>query len=167
MFQTLLFPVGMAEDVDDGLLPADTSAAIVNANLTTVMAAVALFLPGLLRANRGNIVGFGSVAAIRGRSSNMVYAAAKRGLESYFESLRHRTAPTGIRIQFYRLGYVATQMSYGRKMPFPIATPEKVAERVARNLNRDTGLVYYPAFWFGIAAILRAVPWIVFRRMQF
>jgi short-subunit dehydrogenase len=165
--RNLLFPVGMANDVDDGLIPADTSAAIVNANLTSVIGAVALFLPGLLQADRGNIVGFGSVAAIRGRGANVVYAAAKRGLESYFESVRHRTAKTGIRVQFYRLGYVDTQLSYGRKIPFPIATPEKVADHVVRNLDRDIGRVQYPAFWAGIAVLLRALPWIVYRRLQF
>jgi len=165
--RNLLFPVGMASNVDDGLIPADKSAAIVNANLTSVIGAVALFLPGLLQADRGNIVGFGSVAAIRGRGSNVVYAAAKRGLESYFESVRHRTAKTGIRVQFYRLGYVDTQLSYGRKIPFPIATPEKVADHVVRNLDRDIGQVQYPAFWAGIAILLRALPWIVYRRLQF
>ena len=165
--RNLLFPVGMANDVDDGLISADKSAAIVNANLTSVIGAVALFLPGLLQADRGNIVGFGSVAAIRGRGSNVVYAAAKRGLESYFESVRHRTAETGIRVQFYRLGYVDTQLSYGRKIPFPIATPEKVADHVVRNLDRDIGQVQYPVFWAGIAILLRALPWIVYRRLQF
>lgn len=165
--RNLLFPVGMASNVDDGLIPADKSAAIVNANLTSVIGAVALFLPGLLQADRGNIVGFGSVAAIRGRGANVVYAAAKRGLESYFESVRHRTAKTGIRVQFYRLGYVDTQLSYGRKIPFPIATPEKVADHVVRNLDRDIGRVQYPAFWAGIAVLFRALPWIVYRRLQF
>jgi short-subunit dehydrogenase len=165
--RNLLFPVGMANDIDDGLVPAGKSAAIINANLTSVIGTVALFLPGLLQADRGNIVGFGSVAAIRGRASNIVYAAAKRGLESYFESIRHRTARTGIRVQFYRLGYVDTQLSYGQKLPFPVATPEKVAEHVVRNLDRDIGQVHYPAFWAGIGLFLRALPWIVYRRLQF
>ncbi len=165
--RNLLFSVGMAVDVDNGLLQADRAAAIVNANLTTIIGAVALFLPGLLAAGRGNIVGFGSVAAIRGRSSNVVYSAAKRGLESYFESIRHRAASSGICVQFYRLGYVATQMSYGRRMPFPIATPEKVAEHVVRNLDRDISRSHFPRFWAAIDVVLRALPWFVFRRLQF
>jgi short-subunit dehydrogenase len=165
--RNLLFPVGMADDLDDGLIPSDRSAAIINANLTSVISVVALFLPGLLQSGHGNVVGFGSVAAIRGRGSNIVYAAAKRGLEGYFESIRHRTAATGIRVQFYRLGYVDTQMSFGRKMPFPVVSPQTVAARVVRNLGRDLGQVHFPAFWAGVALLLRWLPWAVYRRMQF
>ena len=96
-------------------------AALVNANLVSVMAAVGQFLPAMLARNGGNIVGIGSVAALRGRGGNVAYAAAKRGLESYFESLRHRTASTGVRVQFYRLGDVDTALIFGRRLPFPLA----------------------------------------------
>jgi short-subunit dehydrogenase len=165
--RNLLFPIGMAEDGDDGLLTLEKVAPIVNANLVSVIAAVQIFLPRMIQGKSGNIVGFGSVAAIRGRGANVVYAAAKRGLESYFESIRHRTARSGVRIQFYRLGYVHTQLSYGRKMLFPIAMPEAVAKRVVRNLDRDIGQVHFPPFWAGIAFFLRALPWVVYRRLQF
>jgi short-subunit dehydrogenase len=97
----------------------------------------------------------------------MVYAAAKRGLESYFESIRHRTSASGVRVQFYRLGYVDTQMSFGRKMPFPMVSPDQVARHVVRYLGRDLGLVHYPRFWFAIGAILKSLPWIIYRRLQF
>jgi short-subunit dehydrogenase len=165
--RNLLFPVGMADDVDDGQLAAARVAALVNANLASIMAVVALFLPDLLGAGEGNIIGFGSVAAIRGRGANVIYAAAKRGLESYFESIRHLTAGTGVCVQFYRLGYVDTQIAWGRRMYFPITTPEKVAEHVQRNLNRDLGNVHYPLFWWGVGLLLRGMPWFVYRRLRF
>lgn len=163
----LFFPVGMGIEEDEGLLPPATIAALVGANLTSVMATISLFLPGLLAANIGNIVGIGSVAAIRGRSRNMAYAAAKRGLESYFESLRHRTAATGVRVQFYRLGYLDTQMSFGRRLPFPKASAKAIARTVVRNLGRDVGCVSLPAFWRPIGWALRVLPWRVFRRLNF
>jgi hypothetical protein len=52
-------------------------------------------------------------------------------------------------------------------MPFPIATAEAVAEHVVRNLDRDIGQVHYPKFWAGIALILRAVPWAIYRQLKF
>jgi short-subunit dehydrogenase len=165
--RNLLFPVGMADDGDDGLLPAEKAVPIINANLTSVIAAVGIFLPRMMRSTGANIVGFGSVAAVRGRGSNAVYAAAKRGLESYFESIRHRTAMSGVRVQFYRLGYVQTQLFYGRRVLFPVTFPEAVAKRVVRNLDRDIGRVHFPAFWAGIALLLRALPWVVYRRLRF
>jgi short-subunit dehydrogenase len=165
--RNLLFPVGMADSSDDGLLAAEKAVSIVNANLTSVIAVIGIFLPRMIQADGGNIVGFGSVAAIRGRGANAVYAAAKRGLESYFESIRHRTAKSGVRVQFYRLGYVRTQMSYGRKLLFPLAIPEAVAKRVASNLDRDIGRVHFPGFWAAIALALRVLPWFVYRRLRF
>jgi len=163
--QNLLFPVGLSDDGDDCGLNERASADLINANLSSVIATVSL--PALVEGGAGNIVGFGSVAAVRGRSGNVVYAAAKRGLESYFESLRHRTASTEVRVQFYRLGYVATQMSYGRSLPFPVAEPEWIAEQVAAGLGRDLGLVHLPRFWGLIVPAVRAVPWWLFRKSKF
>ena len=165
--RALFFPVGMTEAGDDGTLPGERAVAVINANLGVVAAVVALFLPGLLAGGAGDIVGFGSVAAMRGRGSNVVYAAAKRGLEGYFESLRHRTSASGVRVQMYRLGYVATQMSYGQRLPFPAVRPEAVAARVVRGLSRDGGMRTVPWFWQAIGVALRLVPWPVYRRMQF
>lgn len=163
----LFFPVGMGVDEDDGLLPPATIAALVGVNLTAVMATTSLFLPTLLAANTGNIVGVGSVAALRGRSRNVAYAAAKRGLESYFESLRHRTAATGVRIQFYRLGYLDTQMAFGRPLKFPKASPQAVARTMVGNLGRDIGCRTLPSFWRPISWVLKTLPWRLYRRLDF
>ncbi len=163
----LFFPVGMGIEEDDGLLPPATIAALVGSNLTSVMTTISLFLPGLLAANAGNVVGVGSVAALRGRSRNVAYAAAKRGLESYFESLRHRTAATGVRVQFYRLGYLDTQMSFGRRLRFPKASPQAIARAVMRNLGKDIGCMPLPAFWRPIGWALRTLPWRIYRRLSF
>lgn len=163
----LFFPVGMGFDDDDGLLSPTKIAALVSANLTTVMATTSLFLPGLLAANAGNVVGIGSVAALRGRSRNVAYAAAKRGLESYFESLRHRTAATGVRIQFYRLGYLDTQMSFGQRVALPKASAQTVARTIVRNLGMDVGSKPLPIFWRPIGWVLKALPWRIYRRLNF
>lgn len=163
----IFFPVGMGLDDDDGLLSPTKIAALVSTNLTSVMATTSLFLPGLLAANVGNIVGIGSVAALRGRRRNVAYAAAKRGLESYFESLRHRTAATGVRVQFYRLGYLDTQMSFGRRMPFPKASAPAIARTIVRNLGKDVGCMPLPAFWRPVGWALRALPWRIYQRLNF
>ncbi len=165
--RNLLFPVGLSDNGDDCTLNEHASTDLIHANLSSVIATVSELLPALMQGGGGNIVGFGSVAAVRGRSANVVYAAAKRGLESYFESLRHRTASTEVRVQFYRLGYVATQMSYGRPLPFPVAEPDWIAERVAAGLGRDLGLVHLPRFWALITPAVRAVPWRLFRKSRF
>ncbi len=163
----LLFAVGMTSPRDTVASAPAEAAALIDANLVSVMAAVATLLPRLREADRGNIVGIGSVAAIRGRNANVAYAAAKRGLESYFESLRHALSATGIRVQLYRLGYVDTQMSFGKKLMLPMASAEQVADRIVRGLGRDVGLAHVPAFWAGVALAVRNMPWAIFRRLEF
>lgn len=165
--RNLFLPLGISRTDDDGTLaPADT-APLLNVNLESVMAVVNTCLPTMMAAGAGNIVGFGSIAAIRGRRTNIVYSVAKRGLESYFESLRHRTAASGVRTQFYRLGYVATQQSFGKKLLLPMARPEWIAEQVVRHLDQDRGLHHLPAFWGIAGALLPLLPWSIYRRLEF
>lgn len=164
---SLFFPIGVSLADDNGFLDSEQSCALMNINLITVMGLVSCFLPDLLKQPQANIVGFGSVAAIRGRKSNIVYSAAKRGLESYFESLRHLTVDTSVSVQFYRLGYVATQQSFGKRLLFPVAPPQKVAEKVVKNLGKDSGQVYFPRFWGLIALAVAWLPWRIYKKLDF
>lgn len=163
----LFFPIGVSQPDDRGTLPFGEVRRLFDVNLLMIVGVIGHFLPNLLMSDRGCIVGFGSVAAIRGRRANVIYAAAKRGLESYFESLRHLTAKTGVRVQFYKLGYVATQQSFGQSLLFPQVMPQAVAKAIVRNLASDRGLTYVPRYWSIIANIVSWLPWIVFKRLDF
>ena len=167
IIRNLFFPIGAAFENDEVLNSAADMSSVLHVNLTSVMVAISALLPQMISTGEGNIVGFGSIAGIRGRRTNVVYSAAKRGLESYFESLRHATASTGICVQFYRLGYIGTQQSYGRKLLFPILAPSAVARRVVANLNRDIGRVSIPRFWSAIGLLLKFLPWHIYRRLRF
>lgn len=98
----------------------------------------------LIGEGRGVIVGFGSVAAVRGRSYNMSYSAAKRALESYFESLRHALSERDIRVQFYVAGFLDTNLAYGVRTHLPKADPHRLADEVVRQLGKDIGMRYFP-----------------------
>lgn len=165
--EALLFPVGLVSDEDDGTLDPARSAQLWDANFGAVVAVVSTQLPALLERGRGAIVGFGSVAALRGRGRNVVYAAAKRALDSYFESLRHLGEPRGLVVNCYVLGYLDTNLAWGRALPFRPASPARTAERVCRELGRPRGRRYHPRPWAALALVLRALPWFVYRRLRF
>jgi short-subunit dehydrogenase len=114
-----------------------------------------------------NIVGFGSIAGIRGRSNNIIYSASKRALESFFESLRHLTSETGLCIQFYKLGYISTQQSFGKTLLFPSISPKRVAIEVINNLGSDAGSSFIPKYWQLISIMLIFMPWKLFKKMKF
>jgi short-subunit dehydrogenase len=165
--RNLIFPIGAATAGDDVFNSSAEMSSLLHTNLTSIMLVVSAFLPHMISTGTGNIVGFGSIAAIRGRRSNVVYSAAKRALESYFESLRHSTASSGVRVQFYRLGYIATQQTFGRKLMFPILASDVVARRVVANLDRDIGFASVPQFWSAVGLLLKLLPWRIYRRLEF
>ena len=165
--EALLFPVGTSVDDDDGTLPAERAEALVRINLLAVTAVVARLVPRMIARRQGAIVGFGSVAAERGRGRNVVYAAAKRALESVFESWRHRLEPEGLSVVLYTLGYVDTNLAFGRPLPFPKADPRRLAEQVCDELGRARGKRFLPGGWRLVAFVVRSLPWFVYRRLRF
>jgi short-subunit dehydrogenase len=159
--------VGAMAPGDDGSLGPAEADRLVRINFLCAVSVVGRLLPRLLRQGRGVVAGFGSVAAIRGRGQNVVYAASKRALESYFESLRHLGEPRGLSVVFYTLGYLDTGLAFGKRLLFPKADPARVAERVCRELGRESGGRYEPRWWGILAAGVRRLPWFVFRRLRF
>ncbi len=139
---------------------------LVNINQTSAIRLVNVFFADLAGTPGTNIVGIGSVAAARGRRYNSIYGAAKRGLETYFEALRHRLAGQPCKVQFYRAGYLKTRVTAGQKLPFPALDPDVAAARIIANLGRDLGAVYLPSWWWAITTILRLLPWVVFKRLD-
>ena len=95
------------------------------------------------------------------------YAAAKRGLASYFQSLRHRLADTGVVAQFFIIGYMSSQQSFGKKLLLPVVTPEAVAARVLAAVRLERPLTaHLPSFWWAVEAMIRILPWRIFNRMK-
>jgi short-subunit dehydrogenase len=162
---SLLLPVGMSRADDDGSLAAAALGQLLAINLHAPIAIAHALLPVLLE-GKGAIVGFGSIAGARGRSKNIVYAAAKRGLETFFESLRHRHVPTDLRVQFYRLGFLRSNLTFGMRLPLPVAEPDAVAAKVVAQLRGASFDRYEPRWWGLIALIIRSLPWFAFRRMK-
>ena len=111
-------------------------------------------------------MGIGSIAAFRGRRRNVIYSASKRALASFFESLGAEMPSGDIGVHFYHVGYLDTNMSFGRALPLPAASADRLAARILRNRSRPSGVFFYPRYWFLIGPILRAAPRALWRRMQ-
>ncbi|MBZ0090253.1 MAG: SDR family NAD(P)-dependent oxidoreductase, partial [Thermoanaerobaculia bacterium] len=123
-------------------------------------------LPSLASAANPVVIGVGSVAACRGRGQNVVYAGAKRALASYFESLRHATAASKVRVQFYVAGYLDTNLSFGHRLPLPPASVRSLAGKIVARLQRPGRVYYFPRYWRWICWMLRLLPWPLFRRIR-
>jgi len=116
---------------------------------------------------RGWIGVVSSVAGERARRSNFLYGSAKAGLTAYCEGLRARLHPSGVTVTTIQPGPVDTGMTWGKdKLPL-LTTPERVASDIYRGLRRRADVVWTPAPWRVIMAILRIVPSGIWKKLDF
>lgn len=161
----LLLPIGHSRTDDDLSLDAARIGQLLAINLHAPLAIVHALLPKLLE-TRGVIVLIGSIAAVRGRGRNVVYAAAKRGLVSVYESLRQRYRADELRVQLYQLGFLATNLTHGMKLPTAAADPAAVAKTIVGRLDLGSACWFLPRKFALIALIIRSLPWMLYRRMH-
>jgi short-subunit dehydrogenase len=164
----LLLPIGWTAEPsrDGGTVDPATAERLTRTNFLSVVSVVARFLPGLRGRPGARIVGFGSVAGARGRRVNLVYASAKRALQTYFEGLRHACADSPVRVQFWLPGYLDTSLAFGRSAPLARADPGRLAARVVASLSRGDLLRYHPRWWRPVCAAVRLVPFSLYKRLK-
>jgi len=121
----------------------------------------------LLEEGGGTLCVFSSVAGERGRKPVIIYGAAKAGLTHYLEGLDHKHHADGLRVVTVKPGFVKTTMTAGLEPPPFACEPEAVARRVLGAIDRGTPVVYAPAPWRLIMAVIRALPRAIMRRINF
>ena len=167
VIDALFYVAGAIDDHDDGSTDDETTLKLAQVNYVSAIKTLGAFAKLFDQRGRGTLVGFSSIAAAAPRRQNVVYSSAKAGLETYLRGLRHRFADTPVSVQGYALGYVDTAMAYGKKLLLPAVSANAVANEVVRNLNRDIGIKYYPAYWRLITLALRLLPWFIYKRLRF
>jgi len=137
-------------------------------NNAVSVAALLVPLAQRLEAQRsGTIVVISSVAGDRGRRSNYVYGSAKAMLSAFVSGLRQRLYPAGVAVITVKPGFVDTPMTAALRKGVLWAKPDQVARGIVRAIERSTPVVYLPAFWRPVMALIRAVPERLFRRLAF
>jgi decaprenylphospho-beta-D-erythro-pentofuranosid-2-ulose 2-reductase len=142
---------GVPRDVDDALEVLRVN--VVGAGSLLIRAARRLQLQG-----SGTIVVLSSVAGERVRASNVVYGAAKAGLDALALGLADALHRDGVRVMVVRPGFVRTRMTDGLA-PAPLAAaPADVAAAVVRGLDRGAGVVWTPTGLRWMMLVLRLLP---------
>jgi short-subunit dehydrogenase len=121
----------------------------------------------LLEEGGGTLCVFSSVAGERGRKPVIIYGAAKAGLTHYLEGLDHKHRADGLHVITVKPGFVKTSMTAGLEPPPFAGEPDAVAQRVLGAIDRGTPVVYAPAPWRLIMAVIRALPRAIMRRINF
>jgi len=121
----------------------------------------------LLQSGGGTLCVFSSVAGERGRKPVIIYGAAKAGLTHYLEGLDHKHRADGLRVVTVKPGFVKTSMTAGLEPPPFAGEPDEVAGLVLAAIDRGAPVVYAPAPWRFIMAVIRALPRAIMRRLNF
>ena len=121
----------------------------------------------LLDAGGGKLAVFSSVAGERGRKPVVIYGASKAGLSRYLEGLDHKYRSQGLEVITVKPGFVKTGMTAGLKPPPFAGEPEPVARQVLAAIDRGDPVVYAPAPWGLIMAVIRHLPRPIMRRVGF
>jgi decaprenylphospho-beta-D-erythro-pentofuranosid-2-ulose 2-reductase len=141
---------------------------IIDVNFRSAAAWTLAVAELLERQGKGSVVVLGSVAGDRGRRANYVYGAAKAGLSTLVEGISHRFRGTGPRAVIVKPGPTDTAMTAGMAKGGPLwASPEAVAAVVRKAADSGGPVVYAPARWRLIMAIIRMIPAPVFNKMNF
>jgi short-subunit dehydrogenase len=166
-FKGLLVPAGAVINTDT--LDIDTSSidGLFRVNCLSICRLINEILKVPRIDNFITIVGFGSIASIRGRGSNMIYSSAKMAMRFYFESLRHACVDKKIVVQFYVLGYMDTNLAFAYNVPLPKGAPNELAQRVYRDIHKDIGVSFFPRYWRIIAMIIKLIPWPIYKHLKF
>ncbi len=140
---------------------------MVDTNLLGAMAWMGAIAPLFQNAKSGQIVGISSVAGDRGRVGNPGYNASKAGMSAYLEALRNRLTRHGVNVLTVKPGFVKTDMLKGvKKIPFAIE-PEKAADLIWRGMKNRKQTIYVAGIWQWIMLVIRLIPSVVFRRLNF
>lgn len=163
----LFMPVGVISDRDKGTTAPDVLAQLILVNQLRPAQLLSTFCGHFTVNGCGHAMIFTTIATAAPRGNNAAYAAAKAGLEFYCRALQHHFADSNVIIQLCALGYVDTTMSFGMRLLFPAVTPGDVASFALRMSESRKRFSYYPRFWWLITALLRMLPWIIYKRLNF
>jgi all-trans-retinol dehydrogenase (NAD+) len=144
-------------------VPIERHAATISVNLQGVLAMTHAFLPALIARPKGWIVNIASAAAVLSLPFAASYAASKWGVLGFSDSLREELRLMGHRhvgVTAICPSFITTGLFEGAK-PARFTrwlTPELVADRVVRAVQRERSFVMLPRSAAWLHAMCRGLP---------
>ena len=162
----VFFPMGVSFDGDNIEISNHRLRELMNINFESIIMTCNFILTNQTFSKLKTIVGFGSIATARARKNNVIYTAAKAALQFYFQSIKHAFADK-INIQFYIPGYLLSQQSIYKNLVFKPASTDKFSELILKNINKNFEFKFFPFYWSFISFLLKKIPWVLFKRLNF
>ncbi len=123
-------------------------------------------LPYLLEQGRGHIVVMSSGAGLRGFPGAAAYSATKAAQRMFAEALRHELAGSGVSVTIVYPGEIRTSLHDHERGRMPewyrggpdAASPEALAKRILKAVERDSRHLHYRPFVKGMGMLHGVSP---------
>ncbi|NBX76079.1 MAG: SDR family oxidoreductase [Proteobacteria bacterium] len=138
----------------------------IRTNFLSCVSLLTLISNKMEQEKSGTIAVISSVAGDRGRQSNYIYGSAKGALNLFLQGLRNRMYSSGVMVLTIKPGFVDTPMTAALKKNFLFAKPDQIGRGIVKAIDRKKDVVYLPCFWWGIMAIIKAIPEKIFKRLK-
>lgn len=144
----------------------DETLAEIQTNALSTIALLTLIANRFEAQRNGTIAVISSVAGDRGRASNYVYGSAKAMVTTFISGLRQRLHKSNVAVVTIKPGFVDTPMTAEFKKGLLWAQPQTVAAKIVKAMDQRKDEVYVPAFWWGIMAIIKILPDVIFKSVK-
>lgn len=160
----LIYSAGYGEPAND--LVAETEIDSTATNVMGFVQIAAFTFNFFLQQGHGQLAVISSVAALRGNSHTPAYSAGKAYISNYAEGLniKARKLKVDIVITDIRPGFVNTKMAKGNGQ-FWVAPVEKAARQIRTAIAAKKRVAYITKRWWLIAAIIKRLPFWIYRRI--
>jgi short-subunit dehydrogenase len=115
-----------------------------------------------------NVITYTStIACIKAKSKNYLYAASKYGVERYLFSLMHYFKYKRPNIQIFRLGFIRNHNKLSFKKKIMSASPKSISEFIfLKNKKKVSKLFYYPKKWFYLKYLIILMPRFLYKKFN-
>lgn len=132
---------------------------IMDVNVYGMAATFSPFIVAMSKRGGGRLVGFASVAGIRGLPGAEAYSASKAAAISYLESLRLELRDTGVKVVTIAPGYIKTPMTDINTYRMPFLMPvDQAARSFADVIARGCSYAVIPWPMGVVAKLMRLMP---------
>ena len=139
----------------------------INTNALSVINLLTIIAKDFESKKQGHIAVISSVAADRGRNNNYIYGSSKAMITVFAEGLGQRLKRSNINLTIIKPGIIDTPMTNKFKKNFLWSSPDKIATKIVKSLEKKRSEIYVPTFWFLIMLIIKLIPNIIFRKLKF
>jgi len=138
----------------------------LNTNAISTILLLTYLANKFVKQERGTLAIITSVAGDRGRLSNYVYGSAKGMVNIFLQGLRARLDKKGVNVLTIKPGMVDTPMTASLKKGFLWTSPDKVAIKITKAINKKKSLLYVPWYWCLIMFGINLIPEFLFKKIK-